>query len=138
MDKKVQSYRDLQVWQKARILVKEIYQLSSAFPKEEMYGLTAQIRRAVISVPSNIAEGSSKGSTKEFLRFLSIAYGSLAEVETQLYLAADLYYTDANKVETAIEMTAELGRMINGLDRSLQARLNTTELQTPNSELSYA
>ncbi len=135
---KVQSYRDLQVWQKARVLVKEVYTVSQGFPKEELYGLTSQIRRASVSIPSNIAQGSSKGSTREFLRFLSMAYGSLSEVETQLYLACDLQYFSEQKLEMLMNMTAELGRMLNGLDRSLHARLHPTELRTLNSELSHA
>ena len=135
MQNKVNSYRDLQVWQKARLLVKDIYLITKSFPKEELYGLTSQIRRACISVPSNLAEGSSKGSTKEFLRFISIAYGSLAEIETQLYLACDLEYICSNNLDALIEKTSEIGRMLNGLDRSLNQRLNPTELRTPNSGL---
>src|SRR5690606_24522123 len=87
----IQSFRDLLVWQKAMNLVTEVYQLTQQFPKEEMYGLSSQIRRAVVSVPSNIAEGHQRG-TKEFLQFLKIAKGSLAEVETQLEIALRLNY----------------------------------------------
>lgn len=83
----VQSYRDLIVWQKAMDLVKLVYDLTDKFPKEELFGLTIQIRKAVVSVPSNIAEGQGRSSTKEFLRHLSIAYGSLMETETQNLIA---------------------------------------------------
>ncbi len=136
MNNVVRSYRDLQVWQKSRILVSDIYKLSSAFPKEEMYGLTSQMRRAAISIPSNIAEGSSKGSTREYLRFLSIAYGSLCELETQLYLAQDLGFIAPDAINLILEKTNEIGRMINGLSRALEQKL--TELRTLNSGLSDA
>lgn len=128
MSNDVQSYRDLKVWQKARLLVTTIYQLSASFPREELYGLTSQIRRASISVPSNIAEGSAKGSTREFIRFVGIAYGSLAEIETQLFLATDLKYITDEALQTALVETAEIGRMLNGLQRSLETKI--TELRT--------
>jgi four helix bundle protein len=83
----VQSYRELIVWQKAMKLVQSIYSLTKDFPKEEVYALTSQIRRAAVSIPSNIAEGQGRDSTKEFLHHLSIAYGSLMEVETQILIA---------------------------------------------------
>lgn len=124
----VQSYRDLKVWQKGRTLVSRIYQASSQFPQTEMYGLTSQIRRAAISIPSNLAEGSAKGSTREFMRFIGIAYGSLAEVETQLFLASDLSFITASEREALLEETSELGRMLNGLLRSLESKV--TELRT--------
>lgn len=131
----VKSYRDVQVWQKARMLVSEIYKITAQFPKEETYGLTSQLRRAIISVPSNIAEGSSKGSTREYLRFLSISYGSLCEVETQLYLAFDLDFITEIQLQTLLEKTNELGRMTHGLIRSLEQKISSpnSELRTPNS-----
>ena len=131
---KINSYRDLQVWQKARILVADIYRLTQSFPRDEQYGFTSQLRRAIVSVPSNIAEGGSKRSTKEFLRFLNIAYGSLSEVETQLYLAQDLNY--AADIEPLLEKTSELGKMLNALMNRLEHKI--TELRTPNSVLSHA
>ena len=84
------EFRDLKIWQKARTLNKDIYKVSKTFPKEELYGLTSQIRRASISVPSNISEGSGYDSDAQFLRYLYIALGSLCEVETQLYLSSDI------------------------------------------------
>src|SRR5574341_119035 len=87
---KVKSYRDLLVWQKAMLLAKEIYLLTSKFPAEEKFGLTAQMRRAAVSVPSNIAEGHARQGTKEYLQFLSHAGGSLAELDTQTLLAINL------------------------------------------------
>jgi len=93
------NYRDLIAWQKGMDLVEEIYGITKTFPKDEIYGLTPQIRRAVISIPSNIAEGEGRTSKKEFLNFLSIAYGSLREVETQILISERLQYIDRTKAE---------------------------------------
>ena len=132
----VKSYQDLLVWQKARILVSDVYILTQTFPQDERFGLTSQLRRAIISVPSNIAEGSSKRSTKEFLRFLNIAYGSLAEVETQLFLAQDLGYLLEAQTNPLLEKSSQIGRMLNALMNKLEHKI--TELRTPNSEFSDA
>lgn len=118
------SYRDLEVWRKARILVTQIYELTKKFPKEELYGLTNQMRRAAISVPSNIAEGKSRRATKDYMRFLDIAYGSVAEVETQLYLTIDLKYATEKEIDVLILGYAEVGRMLNGLIASLEKTPN--------------
>lgn len=115
----VRNYSDLIVWQKAMDLVEEVYTASKGFPKEEIYGLTSQLRRAAVSVPSNIAEGQGRNSTKEFLHHLSIAYGSLREVETQTLIAGRLLYLDQTKVHHLMEKSAEVGRLINGLTQSL-------------------
>ena len=115
-------YRQLIAWQKARLLVKRVYQLSSDFPREELYGLTSQVRRAAVSVPSNIAEGQGRDSTREFLHHLSIAYGSLMEVETQILLAEDLGYLDSRVVMEFMERSAETGRILNGLMKSLRRK----------------
>jgi four helix bundle protein len=88
----MKSHKDLDVWKKAMELAEQVYKLVKAFPKEEMYGLTAQIKRSVVSVPSNIAEGAARNSRKEFMQFLYVALGSNAEVETQLLLAGRLGY----------------------------------------------
>lgn len=116
---KVRSYQELVAWQKAMDLVVAIYDATRAFPKEETYGLTNQLRRASVSVPSNIAEGQGRESTKEFRQFLSIAYGSLQEVETQLIIAQRLVYLSTTQSETLLQQCAEVGRIINGLSRSL-------------------
>lgn len=116
---KVKKYSELIVWQKAMDLTEDIYAETRRFPKEEIYGLTSQLRRAAVSVPSNIAEGQGRKSTGEFLRHLSIAYGSLMEVETQILIAARLVYLDAGQVDKLIERTSEVGRLLNGLMRSL-------------------
>jgi four helix bundle protein len=115
-------YRQLIAWQKARLLVKRVYELSNDFPREELYGLTSQVRRAAVSVPSNIAEGQGRDSTREFLLHLSIAYGSLMEVETQILLAEDLGYLDSRVVMNFMERSAETGRILNGLMESLRRK----------------
>ncbi|MBJ6752181.1 four helix bundle protein [Geomonas anaerohicana] len=106
----VRSYRDLKVWQVGVELVGQVYALTGSFPKTEIFGLTSQIQRAAVSVPSNIAEGHARGSRKEFLHFLTISLGSLAELETQLMIGNLLRQCD------------ELGRMLRSLQRSLQAK----------------
>jgi four helix bundle protein len=121
----VQSYRDLIVWQKAMELVKLVYDLSRKFPREELFGLTLQIRKAVVSVPSNIAEGQGRNSTKEFLRHLSISYGSLMETETQNLVAEMQTYVTANESREVMIRSAEVGRLINGLVNSLQRKLDS-------------
>ncbi len=116
---KVKSYRELIAWQKAMDLVETVYRLTARFPKEEMYGLTAQLRRCAVSVPSNVAEGQGRRSTREFLSFLSIAYGSLCEVETQTLIAERLGYVSAKETHELLEQAAEVGRLVNGLSNSL-------------------
>ncbi len=118
----IKNYQDLQVWQKGRALVSIIYKITHDFPKHEQYGITQQIQRAAVSVPANIAEGSSKRSTAEFIRFLNIAYGSLSEVETFLFLSKDLGYIDDDELSYAIDLTSELGRMLNGLINKLEEK----------------
>jgi len=93
------NYQELKIWQEGRKLVLELYRISSTFPKEEMYGLTSQIRRAAISVPSNIAEGTGRKSNKEFKRFLNYSLGSLFELETQIILANDLQFINSEEFE---------------------------------------
>jgi four helix bundle protein len=116
----VKSYRDLETWQQAMALVLEVYRVTKLFPKEELFGLTSQVRRAVVSIPSNIAEGQGRTSTKEFLQHLSIAYGSLCETETQILIAKDLNYLAQQDYESLSTLTARVGRLINGLSKSLQ------------------
>lgn len=123
----IKSYRDLEVWQKSKALVSDIYRLTKTFPKEELYGLSSQLQRASVSIPANIAEGKSRRTTKEYMRFLDIAYGSLAEVETQLYIACDLGYTTEQKILSLLDGYAEVGRMLNGLINSLDKKLTFPE-----------
>ena len=118
----LKSYQDLEVWKKSIDWVERIYRVSSGFPPEERFGLTSQIRRAAVSVPANVAEGAARTGTREFLQFLSVASGSLAEVETFLILAGRLGYL-AEPDRQALEAEAdEISRMLGGLKRSLQSR----------------
>lgn len=112
-----QHYRDLLVWQKAIELVTDIYRVTRGFPKDELYGLTSQIRRAAVSIPSNIAEGQGRLTRGEFRQFLGQARGSYAELETQLIIARNLGYL--SQPGNLIEQLAEVGRLLNGLLSSL-------------------
>jgi four helix bundle protein len=116
---KVRHYQELIVWQKAIDLVEEVYKATHSFPRDEIYGLTSQIRRAAVSIPSNIAEGQGRRTTPDFLRHLSIAYGSLLELETQILIAIRLRYLTQAKCSEVMRLTAESGRLLNGLMSSL-------------------
>jgi four helix bundle protein len=115
----VRNYTDLIAWQKSMDLVVEVYKATRGFPKDEQYGLTSQLRRAVVSVPSNIAEGQGRWSEREFVHSLSIAHGSLREAETQLLIAERLGYVDAEGRTAIMALASESGRLINGLANSL-------------------
>ena len=119
----VQGYRELVAWQRAMALVRSVYQATQTWPRIEQFGLTSQVRRAVVSVPSNIAEGQGRASTREFLNHLSIAYGSLLETETQCLIAQDLGYLTREQTGNLLDSSAEVGRLINGLRRSLEDRV---------------
>lgn len=119
----VKSYRDLKVWQASMILVEQVYHLTQNFPAEEKFGLTSQMRRVAVSVPSNIAEGHAKASTREFLRHLSIALGSLAELETQLFLAERLRYIHQTHLDPILAQADEVGKMLRGLQKALEKRV---------------
>ncbi len=114
---KPQSYRDLLVWQKSIVLAKVIYKLTAEFPSEEKFGLISQMRRAAVSVPSNIAEGQARHTTGEFVLFISHAEGSLAELDTQLTLAVELGFLTLEKSKPCADSIDELRRMSNGLRR---------------------
>ncbi len=114
------SYKDLIAWQKAMQLVTVIYDVTEKFPSHEQFGLTSQLRRAAVSVPSNIAEGKDHYSNRDFVRFLRHARGSLAEIETQILIAAQRQYLPPAAVTRLTEQTAELGRILSGLINSLQ------------------
>lgn len=118
----VKSYRDLIVWQKAMDLVQMVYQVTKQFPKDELYGLTNQVRRAAVSVPSNVAEGQARNSTAEFRNFLSIARGSLAEVETQLLIATRLEYMTKEQLAPILSLQEEVNKMLNALMKTLTTR----------------
>jgi four helix bundle protein len=116
------NYRDLIAWQKAMDLVETIYQMTRAFPREEIYSLTSQIRRAAVSIPSNISEGQGRGTDKEFLQFLRIAHGSLREVETQVLIAERLAYIEQKQSQEALSQAAEVGRLLTGLMKTVTER----------------
>jgi four helix bundle protein len=113
-------YSDLIVWQKAMNLVETVYKITKTFPKEETYGLSGQLRRAAVSVPSNIAEGHSRTGRREFAHYLSMAHGSLSEVETQVEIALRLGYITEQEREQVFQSSAEVGRIVVGLIRSLE------------------
>ena len=110
---KAKYYQELIVWQKSMELVKSVYELVQLLPKEETFALSSQMRRAAISIPSNIAEGYARGSDKELKRFLYISRGSIAELETQIILAAKLNYVSEKQIEHLLDMCKEVGRQLN-------------------------
>ena len=116
----ISSYKDLSVWQKSVALTIQVYEITKRFPREELYGLTNQMRRAASSIPANIAEGSTRGYLKEYISFLSIAYGSGAELETFLIIARELQYIVQNEYEKVAEELNTIMRMLNGLIRKLK------------------
>ncbi|MDE2932384.1 MAG: four helix bundle protein [Chloroflexota bacterium] len=118
----VQSYRDLEVWRQSMDLAETVWRLSARFPAQERYGMTSQLRRAASSVPANIAEGAQRNGTGEYLQFLGIASGSLAETETFLLLAERLNLLPPERSKAALEQADAVGRMLSGLKRSLQTR----------------
>lgn len=113
------SFRDLRVWRDAMNLTTNVYRLTSKFPKHELYGLSQQIRRAAVSVPSNIAEGKGRYSDRDFVRFLLVARGSLLEVETQLIIAQELRYLPREDADCLLRMAERVGRALSGLINSL-------------------
>jgi|WetSurSiteA1Bulk_404760.scaffolds.fasta_scaffold138467_1 four helix bundle protein len=121
----VRSYKDLVAWQKAMALVIEVYRASQEFPKEEIFGLMSQTRRAAVSIPSNIAEGHARTSKKEFQYFLSNASGSLAELETQLVMAHQLAYIDETTINHLLARLWEVARILNRLLSSLRKSFKT-------------
>jgi len=112
----------LEVWKKAMDLVTQCYEMTENFPKKEIFGLASQLQRAAVSIPANISEGHARQHTKEFLQSLSIAHGSLAELETHIVIAERLKYIDVSQSKTLLEETAEIGRMLNGLRKALRKR----------------
>ena len=120
----VNSYRDLEVWQKGMDLVVACYEAAKNFPSDERFGLTSQLQRAAVSVPANIAEGHGRTHLKEYLNHISIAYGSLMEIETHVQIAERLTYLSKESVGKLLSDTERLGRMLNGLKRSLETKLS--------------
>jgi four helix bundle protein len=126
-----QSYRDLLVWQKSMALAKEIYKITSGLPAEEKFGLISQMRRAAVSVPSNIAEGQARNTTGEFVQFISHAEGSLAELDTQLTLAVELNFLSSERAKFCMDSIAELRRMLNGLRRAVTGQKPSARHSSP-------
>ncbi len=122
MNENIKSYKDLVVWQKGITLVKLVYQLTRSFPADEKFGLISQMRRAAVSVPSNLAEGHARNTTAEFIQFISHAEGSLAELETQVIVAVELELCTSAQVQTLHVLIEEVQKMTNALRRSLASR----------------
>ena len=122
MKNETQSYKDLVVWQKGIELAKLIYKVTAQFPGEEKFGLVSQMRRAAVSIPSNIAEGQARHTTGEFIQFISHAEGSVAELDTQLILSLELKFCSSAAAEPGFGLISEIPRMLNALRRKLAAR----------------
>ena len=118
----MQTYRDLVAWQKAMELITEIYRESLKFPPDELYDLSSQMRRAAVSIPSNIAEGQGRLTKGEFIQFLGNARGSLLELETQVLVAKNLHYLEEPALKNLLGLTAEVGRLLNGLLSAIKKR----------------
>lgn len=142
------SYKELRVWQRGIDLVEEIYALVKLFPKEEMYALSDQIRRAAISIPSNIAEGHGRHTNKDFLKFLTISRGSLYELSTQIEICSRLGYGQASRINTIKSMIEEIGKIINSLisyrinkEKRLSCKESlpfVSDIQSPNHPISQS
>jgi four helix bundle protein len=116
----IKNYKQLVAWQKAMMFVSSVYRETKSFPREELFGLTSQLRRAAVSIPSNIAEGQGRATQADFRRFLSMALGSCDEIETQLLIARQLKYFEQQTEEQLSESIAEVGRLLNGLYKSFE------------------
>lgn len=123
MEKEKKNYTDLEVWKEARILSKEIYLVSANFPSEERFGLTGQIRRAAVSVPSNIAEGCGRNYPKDSIQFFFIARGSVYEIETQLYLSYDLNFMNETDLQVLLKRLETTRKLLNGFINYYQSLL---------------
>ena len=122
-ENKIRNYRDLAVWQRGMDITLGVYQVTKDFPADERFGLTSQLRRAAASVPANIAEGHARSSPKDYLRYIAIAIGSLAETATFIELAGRLNYGNVDELRKIFEMTNEERRMLRALQKSLRRRL---------------
>jgi four helix bundle protein len=124
---KLASYRDLKVWQLSVDLVTRIYRFTKGYPQSERFGLISQTERAAVSIPANIAEGHARDSTKEFLHHISFAFGSLAELETLLYVAKQLSYLDSKSLDELLVTCDQIGKMLRGLQKSLKSKLRRND-----------
>ena len=128
-----QSFKDLVVWQKSMDLAEASYRLATEFPKDEMYGMTAQIRRAAVSIAANIAEGHGRESTGSFVQFLRMAQGSLKELETHLLLAGRVHIIRTEKIAPLLADCETIGKMLRSLIRSLQSKIDNREAEPRSS-----
>ena len=119
----INSFRDLTVWQLGMQLTEQVYRLTADFPKSEIYGLSSQMRRSAVSIPSNIAEGQGRDSTKEFLHFLAIAFGSICELETQLLLANRFNYLSDTDLESVLAILTSTSKTTRSLQKALKLKL---------------
>jgi len=117
----IRNYADLVAWQRAVTLAESVYRTTEVMPREEQFGLTSQMRRAAVSIPSNIAEGQGRRTDREFLRMLSIAHGSLRELETQVLLATRLHFLRTDACESVLKQCQEVGRLLNGLINAIRS-----------------
>ncbi len=131
----IESYRDLTVWQKAMDLAEKIFSLTAKFPREQNYVLSTQMQRAATSVPSNVAEGHARSSTKEYLYHVSVALGSIAELETQLMLCRRVNLLSEIELENTLVLADEVGKMLRGIQRGLKEKLKQTCSLKPMSPL---
>jgi four helix bundle protein len=123
---KRRDYRDLVLWQRAVELAAEVHRVTVKLPRHELFGLAAQMRRSAVSIPSNIAEGSGRRTTREFIAFLHIARGSLSELRTQLLLASKVAYVTGSEISVAENLTDEVGKLLNAVIRGLRHRQTPT------------
>ena len=122
MNGAVKTFRDLMVWQKSMTLVTEVYKASANFPADERFGLTSQLRRCVVSIPSNIAEGFGRDTTNDYLRFLGIAKGSLYEAQTQIEIGRNLQFIEESRFSILLEQAREIERMLTSMIRKLREK----------------
>lgn len=127
MSVEVKTYKDLIAWQKSIVLVTEIYSLTRTFPADEKFGLTSQLNRAAVSVPSNIAEGWGRETSKNFLQFLRNSRGSIMEIQTQLIIAKNLKFVDEHNYQKLADKSEEVGKILQGLIKSINAKMKLTE-----------
>lgn len=123
----IQSYRDLNVWQKAMSVAEAVYLLTKSFPQSELYGLTTQMRRAAVSIAANIAEGHGRETSRSYIHFLRVSQGSLKELETYLFLANRIGHADAQTTEPILDECDKLGRMLRSLIRAIQDKVHAEE-----------
>ena len=121
----VSRFRELKAWQLGMDLAERVYLITDSFPKSEIYGLTSQIRRCAVSVPSNLAEGHGRNSAKEFLQFIAISFGSICELETQILLSHRLKYINSQDYDTVLALLIETSKTIRGLQKAIKERIES-------------